>query len=119
MFRSPKPGLPKFPDPRTSSLGFLYLPRNSIRENFNSTDDQHPQIFPKTISPEIFSGTFPKNLSGTRDDRPVRDFPKMPHRTFCQIPASNPHLMQPTLNPSPYQPAPFSTSTQPAPCRDS
>jgi len=31
----------------------------------------------------------------------------MPHRTFRQIPASHPYLMQPTLNPSPYQPAPF------------
>jgi hypothetical protein len=40
------------------------------------------QIFPKTISPEIFPGTFTKNLSDTRDERTVRDFPKMPHRIF-------------------------------------
>jgi hypothetical protein len=55
------------------------------------------RIFSNTISPEIFPGTFPKNLSGTRDEHTVRDFPKMPHRTFRQIPASSPHLMLPTL----------------------
>jgi hypothetical protein len=37
----------------------------------------------------------------------------MPHRTFREIPASNPNPMQPTLNPSPYQPAPdFPSSSQ-------
>jgi hypothetical protein len=49
--------------------------------------------FPKTISPKIFPGTLTKNFSGKR---PVRDFPKMPHRTLNPVPASNLHLMQPT-----------------------
>jgi len=94
-------------------------PRNSIRENFNSIDNPRHQIFPKIISPKIFSGTSTKDLSTKRDERPVRDIPQMPHRTFHRIPASNPNVMQPTRNPSPYQPAPFFPSTQPAPCRDS
>jgi hypothetical protein len=38
--------------------------------------------FPKTISSKFFSVTFTKKLSRTRDNHPVRDFPKMPHRTF-------------------------------------
>jgi len=33
-------------------------------------------IFPKTISPEFFPGLSQKNLSVTRDERPVRDFSK-------------------------------------------
>jgi len=47
--------------------------------------------------PKTFSETFTKNFSGTRDGCTVRDVPKMPHRIFHQIPASNLHLMQPTL----------------------
>jgi len=88
-------------------------PRNSIRENFNSIDNPRHQIFPKIISPKIFSGTSTKDLSTKRDERPVRDIPQMPHRTFHRIPASNPNVMQPTRNPSSYQPAP-SSSTHPA-----
>jgi len=87
-------------------------PRNSIRENFNSIDNPRHQIFPKIISPKIFSGTSTKDLSTKRDERPVRDIPQMPHRTFHRIPASNPNVMQPTRNPSSYQPAPSSTSSQ-------
>ncbi len=99
------------PTPTHQRLASITPHRNSIRENFNFGDDRLPQIFPKTFSPKTFSGIFPKNLSGKRDESPVRDFPKMPHRTFHQSPASRHHLMQPTLNPSPYQPAPFSPST--------
>ena len=76
--------------------------RNSIRENFNSSNDPLHQIFPKTIPPKIFPGIFPKNFSGTHNDRPVRDFPKMPQRIFRQIPASHPYLMQPPLEPGYY-----------------
>jgi len=76
--------------------------------------------FSRKIFSEFFSKFFlaftPKYFSGTRNNPPVRDFPKTPHRTFRWIPASTPHLMQPTLNPSSYQPAPFFISTQPAPC---
>jgi len=61
------------------------------------------QHFPKFF-PKNFSGTFTINLSGTRDERTVRDSLKMPHRFCRQVPASNPNLMQPTLNPSPYWP---------------
>ena len=70
--------------------------RNSIRENFNSSNDPLHQIFPKTIPPKIFPGTFPKNLSGTHNNRTVRDFQKCRIASFARIPASNPHLTQPT-----------------------
>jgi len=51
---------------------------------------------PKQFPPKIFPGTFTKDLFTKRDERTVRDFPKMPHRTFRRIPVSSPHLMQPT-----------------------
>ncbi|MCX6696570.1 MAG: hypothetical protein NTV84_03270, partial [Methanoregula sp.] len=40
---------------------------------------------------------FTKNLSGTRDNHPVRDFPKYRIAPFARIPASTADLIQPTL----------------------
>ena len=73
----------------------------SIRENFSLAMIPFTQIFPKTISPEIFPGIFTKNLSGTRDDKPVRDFPKMPHRIFREDSCiqSQPHAADPASKP--------------------
>jgi len=53
------------------------------------------------ISPKNFPGTFPKNLSGTRNERTVRDFPKMPHRIFREDSCiqSQPHAADPASKP--------------------
>jgi len=55
------------------------------------------QIFPKTISQKQFPELSLKNLSGTRNNHPVRDSLKCRIAPFARIPASEPHLMQPTL----------------------
>jgi len=47
-------------------------------------------------STKFFPKQFPKKFSGTHNNRPVPNFLKKPHRTFRQIPASTPNLMQPT-----------------------
>jgi hypothetical protein len=73
-------------------------------------------FFSKTISPEIFSGTLTKNLSGTRDERTVRHFPKMPHRTFREDSCiqSQPHAADPESNLVSASPL-FISATQSAP----
>jgi len=65
------------------------------------------KFFPKQFHRKFFPRTLTKNFSAKRNDHPVCDFPKKPHRTFRPIPASKPHLTQPTLNPISYQPAPY------------
>jgi hypothetical protein len=60
---------------------------------------------PRDLSTIRSQPNFTKIFPGTRNDRPVRDFPKMPHRTFRRISASKPNFIQPTLHPSLYQPA--------------
>jgi hypothetical protein len=57
-------------------------PRNPIRENINSIDNPRHQIFLKNNFTGNFSKTSTKDLSTKRNDRPVRNFPKTPHRTF-------------------------------------
>ena len=88
----------------SARLFITWAPTKFHSRKFLFSHNSLHRIFPKTISPEIFPGIFTKNFSGTRDDCTVRDFPKMPHRTFRHIPASNFNLIQPTQNPSPYQP---------------
>ena len=55
------------------------------------------KFFPKQFHRKFFPELSPKNLSVKRNNRPVRDFPKLPHRTFRRIPASKPNVMKPTL----------------------
>ena len=96
------------------------LKQNSIRNNFNFSNDRLHQIFPKTISPKIFPGIFLKNIFGIF----FKFFPGLSQKIFpafatkvrfaifqkcriapfTRIPASAPYLIQPTLNPCPYQP---------------
>ena len=95
------------------------FPRENFSENFSHAKNIF-WIFPKTISPKIFPGTLTKNFSGKRT---VRDFPKMPHRTFRQILASNPRpvIRYPQRGAPPIGTwsAPVSPATQPAPYQDS
>jgi len=53
--------------------------------------------FPAQFRHKLFPGISQKNFPCTRDNHPVRDFPKMPHRTFRQIPVSKslPHAADP------------------------
>jgi len=96
---------------------WIFLERIFLK-NFSHTKNIF-WIFPKTILPEIFPGTFTKYFSGTRDAHPVHDFPNCRIAPFAKIPASRPHLMQPTPDPSPYQPAPFFHPGKALACRDS
>ena len=83
------------------SLPFLLTrlpspPQNSIRENFKFGDDRLHQIFPKTLSPEIFPGTFTKKFPAHAMNARFAISQKFRIASFARIPASN-HLMQPTL----------------------
>jgi len=88
--RFPKPGLSTRPNPRTSAVGFH--PLHKIPS---------PKILTLTMIyfTRFSQNNFPKNFSGTCNERPVRDFPKVPHRTFRSTPASNYNLIQPTPKP--------------------
>jgi len=72
-------------------------PGNSIRENFNSSDDRLHQIFPKTISPKIFPELSQKIFPAHAMNPRFAIFQKCRIAHFARIPASKPHLMQPTL----------------------
>jgi len=53
--------------------------------------------FSRYYFPKNFSWNFPKKSFSARNKPPVRDYPKMPHRTFCKVPASNPNIRHSTL----------------------
>jgi len=63
--------------------------------------------FHRKLFPELSQNIFPAFATNTR----FAIFQKYRIADFARIPASNPNIMQPTLNPSPYQPAPFSSAT--------
>ena len=84
----PKTRITNTPQLRTISLGFTFseIPFVKISTLVKSTSPD--------FSPNNFTGNFPQIFHKKFSDKtPVCDFPKMPHRTFRQIPASNLHLM--------------------------
>jgi len=60
--------------------------------------------FHRKLFPELSQNIFPAFATNTR----FAIFQKYRIADFARIPASNPNIMQPTLNPSPYQQAPSS-----------
>jgi len=101
QYRIPKSSIKNFETLTTQQRVPAHPVKFHSRKFLSSHNSLH-RIFPKIISPEIFPRIFPKNLSGTRNERPVRDFPKRRIAPFARIPVSNPHVMQPTLNISPF-----------------
>ncbi len=81
QYRIPKSSIKNFKTLTTQQRVPAHPAKFHSRKFLSSHNSLH-RIFPKTISSKIFPGTFPKHLSGTRNERPVRNFPKMPHRTF-------------------------------------
>jgi len=65
-------------------------------------------LFIQTNEPEFGMKVKPTFIRTCLNRHGSSGFLKMPHRTFRPIPASKPHLMQPTLNPSLYQSASLS-----------
>ena len=85
----PKTRITNTPQLRTKSLDFSFSEIPFVKI-FTLVKINIPRFFLKIISPEIFPGSFTKRFSGKP---PVRNFPKMPHRTIRQSPTSGHCLM--------------------------
>ena len=96
MFRFLKPELPKLPSSRTSSLGFHRLYEIPSAKISTPAMIHFPKFFPKQFHRKFFPGLSPKSFRQAQRLNGWR-FPKMLHRIFRPVPASNPNLLQPTL----------------------